>query len=770
MHSPRTSPQVQPLRFAIAFALPLGRGVAYLGFTDQHAAAFSVFNLLFDDGGETRLGLTGGEAILIRTSPPGLHSTPASHTPGQGFVIWVPARALQGKQPLITLNDQLTAVEKVPLVEPAHIFTHPDLLAAYGHALLSLATTQGDKRLLGALTAPLVGLARERSGELLGCVEQSWRIASWLLVIGRINCEPGVITTLRLKAGRSQALDVSNQVQRIPLPRVDAQGNLLRSGATGFFLLLADTLLPRGSKPSLLVDTQASGTFVFPLHAQPAHVDALAGIVSQHPALATPLLQALRGATIRSNDERLALANAARACFDAQWSRARATCRYENICAAGINAAYALDESGLLVHGSLAKPDSLPLQAWLHAPDQVPLNVSQRIVRLPLEGDLERVRAILPQAGAYLTFVLHVPLQSAGGARRLLRVVLPDMADLWLRIETPLLRERGLPLAREMLAKLPPSDFLWRNFKRVFDQGLGAALQWAGRTAAARSTPEVHEFGTPPRKPTVSVVVPLYGRCDFLRHQLAQFCDDADFTNVDLIYVVDDPTLHLATLQLAGRYQPLFGVPLRVVTYAENRGYAGANNTAVALARSPLVLLLNSDVLPQHAGWLTMLVKALQRLPGCGMVGPLLQYPEGSVQHAGMAATRQLGNPGLVFSYHPGKGCAWDGGDKASEHPMLTGACLLLRKRDYLAVGGLDENYLVGDFEDSDFSLKLRALGKRLYLVPAARLWHLERQSQYLGTNVRTVRDMLTMYNAWRYQSKIAAGLLPDPETLQVSS
>src|SRR5690606_2930480 len=116
---------------------------------------------------------------------------------------------------------------------------------------------------------------------------------------------------------------------------------------------------------------------------------------------------------------------------------------------------------------------------------------------------------------------------------------------------------------------------------------------------------------------------------------------------------------------------------------------------------------------------------------GCGMVGPLLQYPEGSVQHAGMAATRQLGNPGLVFSYHPGKGCAWDGGDKASEHPMLTGACLLLRKRDYLAVGGLDENYLVGDFEDSDFSLKLRALGKRLYLVPAARLWHLERQSQY---------------------------------------
>jgi hypothetical protein len=32
------------------------------------------------------------------------------------------------------------------------------------------------------------------------------------------------------------------------------------------------------------------------------------------------------------------------------------------------------------------------------------------------------------------------------------------------------------------------------------------------------------------------------------------------------------------------------------------------------------------------------------------------------------------------------------------------------------------------------------------------------------------VRDMLTLYNAWRYQNKIKAGLLPDPEQLQVGS
>jgi GT2 family glycosyltransferase len=341
---------------------------------------------------------------------------------------------------------------------------------------------------------------------------------------------------------------------------------------------------------------------------------------------------------------------------------------------------------------------------------------------------------------------------------------MPGVPDLWLKLATPQPQLRGVDQAKALLAQIPHGDYLWRNFKTVCDAGLGQALHWLGRPPVARSTAAVEQFGTAPRKPAVSIIVPLYGRWDFMRHQLAQFCKDPDFAKVDLIYVVDDPGIHAAVLADASHYQPLFQIPFRVVTYAENRGFAGANNSAVPFARAPLLLLLNSDVLPQQPGWLQTLRRAYTRLPQCGMVGPLLQFPEGSVQHAGMAATRQSNNPGLVFSHHPGKGGAWEGGNTPSEQPLLTGACLLLSKQDYQAAGGLDEDYLVGDFEDSDFSLRLRALGKRLYLVPAARLWHLERQSQYLGNNATAVRDMLTLYNAWRYHNKIAAGTLPDPE------
>ena len=174
------------------------------------------------------------------------------------------------------------------------------------------------------------------------------------------------------------------------------------------------------------------------------------------------------------------------------------------------------------------------------------------------------------------------------------------------------------------------------------------------------------QFGQPPAEPEVSVVVPLYGRCDFLRYQLAHFADDPDFARVDLIYVVDDPRIVAETLTLASHYESLFRVPFRVVHYGQNLGFAGANNVGAQLARAPLLLLLNSDVLPTGHGWITTLADALLRLPSAGAVGPLLLFADGSVQHAGMQALVDPSLPGFIWNSHPGKGAPWRGGTEPS--------------------------------------------------------------------------------------------------------
>ena len=125
--------------------------------------------------------------------------------------------------------------------------------------------------------------------------------------------------------------------------------------------------------------------------------------------------------------------------------------------------------------------------------------------------------------------------------------------------------------------------------------------------------------------------------------------------------------------------------------------------------------------------------------------------------------------PGFLLNTHRGMGTEWAAqSNTPSEHPMLTAACLMLKTAEYRAVGGLDEGYVLGDFEDSDLCLTLRKKGLKLYLVPEAKLWHLERQSQTLQ-DLASVRQMVTMFNSWRYMNKIKTGLLASPSMPEVS-
>lgn len=761
-----SKPVLHLLDFNLIAALPLARGIACMGWTTTADARFDSCTLLFEDGNATRLSFAANEATLVRTATPVLDDSTQPY--GTGFVIWIAAKHFKNAQPLFTLNDQLGNVERPHKITTAQLLAHERLLVAYGTVLQALALTQRDTKLHKQLQKQNHALIEARSLSL-GRIDQCWSVAGHLLLIGQIACEPAQLLGSTLLIGNKPPLDVSKDLQAFALPAGwDNKGNPLQSQATAFALLCKQPKTTANNKLLLHINTRGFGNFNFATRALPCELEALSSILAQHRVLTMCVLESLQH-SIKAAGKQEQLQALARDVFLQLWQQAQANSRYSNIYAAGISAAFALEKDGLLLMGNLVAPQGLPAQVWLYSNNQKPLNVSNKLLMLPAGEDLSKLRAAFPGAADKTFFVLHINTRSTGGERRALRISLPGVPELWLKVETPQVQAQGLPLARNMLDALPRSDYLWRNFKAVFDKDLGKALdRAASQLQQKRAEPTVEQFGTPPLKPRISVIVPLYGRYDFMRFQLAHFCDDPDFKTVDLIYVVDDPSLHTFALNMAGNYQPLFKIPFRVVTYPENRGFAGANNTAVALARAPLLVLLNSDILPQHTGWLSILQKAFKRLPDCGMVGPLLQFPEGSVQHAGMQAVRQWANPDMIFSHHPGKGTAWEGGNKATEQDMLTGACLMLNKSDYEAAGGLDEGYIVGDFEDSDLSLCMRALGKRLYLVPAAKLWHLERQSQYLGDNKINVRDMLTMYNAWRYRNKIEAGLLPNPESIQV--
>lgn len=328
--------------------------------------------------------------------------------------------------------------------------------------------------------------------------------------------------------------------------------------------------------------------------------------------------------------------------------------------------------------------------------------------------------------------------------------------------------DRPLPLIRELLGSFPTWEPRLFDF---YDRAVGPAIAqlWAGR---AHPTLDVQQetFGVIPPAPQVSIIVPLYGRIDLLSFQLAQFANDPDFQSCELIYVLDDPALYHEFVALCRREYPLFRVPFRTVISGANLGYAGATNLGAAQAHGEYLLLLNSDVFPRQPGWLSRMVERFEGMERPGVLGPKLLFPDGLIQHAGMTFFQEPTLPGFWFNDHPDKGLpnhsTADG--ELSEVVAVTGACMLLRRAVYQEVGGLSEDYILGDFEDSDLCLKLRAAGYRIGYTPQVELYHLERLS-FPHAGDAGWRTNLSRYNAWvqtKRWGEVIQGLSDNAATL----
>jgi GT2 family glycosyltransferase len=239
---------------------------------------------------------------------------------------------------------------------------------------------------------------------------------------------------------------------------------------------------------------------------------------------------------------------------------------------------------------------------------------------------------------------------------------------------------------------------------------------------------EVVAFGTAPKRPRASIVIPLYKNLSFLRFQLAAFAVDPEMRASEIIFVLDSPEQRAEVEHLLTGLHALYELPLKLVVMPMNLGYAAANNAGAEFAAGRALLLLNSDVIPAAPGWLGTMLAALDR-DGIAAVGPKLLFDDGSLQHAGLYFDRDA--KGAWYNRHYFKGYPRDFAPaaRAREVPGVTGAALLVRREIYEAVHGLTEDFIIGDYEDSDLCLKIRGSGYAIRYEPAAELYHFERQS-----------------------------------------
>jgi len=323
----------------------------------------------------------------------------------------------------------------------------------------------------------------------------------------------------------------------------------------------------------------------------------------------------------------------------------------------------------------------------------------------------------------------------------------------------------GIDAIRRILGDV---RFRYGEIDPAFDKVLGPAISSLNAARLKEpGTPVEVLFGEIPEKPAASLVIPLYGRIDFVEYQMALFSRHRGMAQVEIIYVLDDPGKRDELEILARSVFERFRLSFRLLLLPINMGFGPACNAGLGAARGEYVCFLNSDVFPITENWLERLIARLRCEPGVGVIGARLLFEDGSIQHEGCVyrTVPEFGN--WTFIDHVNKGSRPDGDTAVRQYPVVTGACMVMERSLAQELGGFDVAYVIGDFEDADLCRRIQARGLSCVVDNDVHLYHLERRSQAAPS--QNWRMNLTLYNAWLHQRRWIH-VLPSPTSLFASS
>jgi O-antigen biosynthesis protein len=224
--------------------------------------------------------------------------------------------------------------------------------------------------------------------------------------------------------------------------------------------------------------------------------------------------------------------------------------------------------------------------------------------------------------------------------------------------------------------------------------------------------------------PLVSVIMPTAGSRGLVRTAIESIQAHTRYPAIEIVVVDNIPDDAPDADALRGWLDDAADVVVRI---EEPFNWSRFNNLATDAAGGDLLLFLNDDIDVREPGWLAALVTQATR-PDVGAVGPLLLYPDGTVQHAGMFLSGEIGRH--AFRHATGDTAGPFGLARVQREVIaVTGACLLTRRDVFETLGGFDERHDVVN-NDLDYCLRVREAGKPVLFVPEARLVHHEMASR----------------------------------------
>ena len=252
------------------------------------------------------------------------------------------------------------------------------------------------------------------------------------------------------------------------------------------------------------------------------------------------------------------------------------------------------------------------------------------------------------------------------------------------------------------------TEIIYRKYRPYTDRIAGVLEAQQKKLEGMRSDAQAKTFDC-------SIIIPVWNNLALTTQCLMALAEVTHGVSYEVI-LVDNHSTDGTPAFLAG----LSG-DVTVITNDENLGFAKACNQGARAAKGEYLVFLNNDTIPQ-TGWLSALVDEVQAHSDVAVVGSKLLYEDGTIQHAGVAFSREF-----LMPYHMYPGVPADAPfvSRRRELQCVTAACMLIRRQAFAQVGGFDEGYKNG-FEDVDLCLKLGEKNWKIVYQPQSTVIHLE--------------------------------------------
>jgi GT2 family glycosyltransferase/SAM-dependent methyltransferase len=229
-------------------------------------------------------------------------------------------------------------------------------------------------------------------------------------------------------------------------------------------------------------------------------------------------------------------------------------------------------------------------------------------------------------------------------------------------------------------------------------------------------------FDRPAKNPDVSIIIPVYNNIDYTLKCLKSI--SLNTKGSFEVVMVDDASKDDVqdALKNIGN--------ITVIRNENNVGFVESCNRGAKRCKGKYILFLNNDTIVTE-DWLEPLIQAME-LQGVGAAGAKLVYPAGRLQEAGGI----IWNDASGWNYGRGDDPAKSEYNFVRDVDYCSGAALIVRRDLFEGLGGFDEQFKPGYYEDTDLCFSIRDLGYRVLYQPRSVVIHFEGLTS--GTDINT--------------------------------